>query len=451
MTIFTRAIRWSFSAANPDSRCDLKRVLRDIVVSDGVVQKKVKLVPLDDGALPRRVGSAIHLFLERYEEHCYNVGSSYDEGAAEEIAGVIIGESELDEKEEADYLDMVRKLTRYKRFDLNVKSAAEEPLSFKIEGKKITPCEWSDEKAIIRAKIDRYYDPGTEESFFVFVDYKSNRAMFDIDKDLNKAKQLKFYPILYFLKHPEKRPKDGKAILSFDFIRHGKSSSTLYNFKEEENLLIGEIRGYILRMVLKAKNAKENISKIELTKEGILNYVSDHFEPMKNDFCGGCEFMTRCPHYAKVSEAANVDLSLSTEELKNIKEGNDRQSRAIMSHLRALYINKGIVKIGSKSLFGKIRKTSDGYDTKKLMELMESEILLSVSNNTTGEEKEILSSVIRSRLKLLKMIDIGSSALERARRSSPDLALYLEKSKKEKKIDGWTFLPKKEKGKVEWA
>ena len=185
---------WSFSAANEESACSLKRVFEKISRSGGFLSKTLGILPYKGDFHPRAVGSAVHLFMEEYEEYCFKKKVTKDKEQASKIKGIVLSKTELPVEMREDYDYIVDGLIKYRTFRQDVQSWSDQKISFKIKGGQLTPCDFNDKKAIIRSIIDRVYRPFKEKGQWVFVDYKTNRVQFGED-DKEKIKQQKFYEI----------------------------------------------------------------------------------------------------------------------------------------------------------------------------------------------------------------------------------------------------------------
>ena len=105
--------------------------------------------------------------------------------------------------------------------DVILNSEREKGIGIKIEAGKLVPCEFSDEKAIFRGRIDLL---GKD----TIIDYKTGKF-----KDNQDFTQLEWYAIWLFLKNPDL----GKIKISFLYVEHLKENSKVYYKENLKNLI----------------------------------------------------------------------------------------------------------------------------------------------------------------------------------------------------------------------
>ena len=441
MDFILGVIKWSFSAANEESACNLKRVFEKLHRDKPEVAKELGVAPFEGDFHAREVGSACHLFMERYEEYCYDNRVPQDQVYANKLKGKILAETELPVEMREDYEYIVDGLIKWRKFRMDVQSWSEQKVSFKVKDGRLVPCDFDDPAAVVRGLIDRVYRPLDESGTWVFTDYKTNRVQFGED-DKEKIKQQKFYAVLLDMMHPEYGISEKPVILCFDFLRMGKTTELYFDINKERDALIEEIIDYVYHFGMKVKNFKKKIKEMGETKEEILQYMTRFFKPKVNKYCS-CDFFMSCPKYRDAMETMELEPEeVTSDQMKARKDALKKKHSVAEKHLKALYKAGGPV-VDEDYIYGRYFKGKAAYDCGIFFENFKERLL-----ELMGDENE--KSAVGELVDQLKLMDIGVTAMKGAAKKSALINACSADAYYENPGHEWGWRRKDEKN-VEWT
>lgn len=268
---------YSYSAINEYENCPLK----------------YKFKRIDKFSEPQSValatGIAVHDWTSEYTAVCRDNKHSTYYDFLERItppADPVVAE---------DALEIIQRYIESHVYDWSLISElkTEFPSSY---DKDWNPCEWNDENAWFRLKIDQEH---LENDLLVVTDFKTNRAIdftqkaFE-EKPLNQIFQLAVYVYDAYLRHPEIE----RFLIRFDYVRYG----------------MGGIR--------RRKVARDEIEGVrDLIEQKIKVIEKDEtFDPRLSSFCDYCGFTAKCPEIQKALEDSGDSMIFCADDAQEMAE-----------------------------------------------------------------------------------------------------------------------------------